>query len=320
MKQVTDLKTRPKKVVSNNKGQAAIEYILLISVIVGLVVGLSSKFKQFSAFTKSYYQDYISCLLSYGELPSLGITEDELKQHLDGSLSTCNVQFKNFTLAEGRPPVNGAGSASSGVRDKRSAAADAETKGSASSSGGSNSNSKNGSDRDKSDSLGGRGGSSGTSASPYKSGAIRRTGVGQNTADSGGSGGEKVTLLDEDEDAKSKAGRRTPGSQRRTIYRYRDKYKAITGEQAEEFIKKSSRTTTKGPQKRTIAKAPNEGGERLGPRVGSVKVPEKPIVEKVEKDEGWGFGKLIKWLLIIGMIVAIVIFFGGQILNYSNSD
>ena len=49
-----------------------------------------------------------------------------------------------------------------------------------------------------------------------------------------------------------------------------------------------------------------------------IKKPSKKKLE--EEDEPWGFGEFIKYLLIAGILLAIVVFLGGQILQFSNAD
>ncbi len=54
-----------------NKGQALVEYILLLVITLILVFSLSAQFIQpLAKFYKNYIGDYISCLLETGELPS----------------------------------------------------------------------------------------------------------------------------------------------------------------------------------------------------------------------------------------------------------
>ena len=90
---------------------------------------------------------------------------------------------------------------------------------------------------------------------------------------------------------------------------------------AEQILNADKGIPKREPVTRTIAKADDNGGNGLGPRVSIVQ-PQQLTTIKAEEDKpvDWGMGNFLKWILIIGMIIAIVIFFGGQILNYSNSD
>ena len=61
--------------------------------------------------------------------------------------------------------------------------------------------------------------------------------------------------------------------------------------------------------------------QTFSPTKKHINPPEaKQIAQKEDTGDVFAFGSMLRWLMIIGMIVAIVIFFGGQLLNYSNSD
>lgn len=307
MKQDIDQKTRRLFLIHQSSGQAAVEYILIVTIAVSLVIALKGAFKGANEFINNYLGTYTACLMEYGELPSLGVQNSDLNKHLSEG-KQCEAQFKNFTLAEGRPPVGGSSAAggragANGKNDKN-----AGNEKSSETDGGSSSSDKNSKDRG----IGAGGGSGAGNTAGI--GSARR---GRNSADGARIGPSKTTLIDE-EDAEGRAGTRTPGRQTRTIYRTRDRYRALTGELAEQIESQSKQTTKRTPTSRNIAKSEGQG---LGPRIGLAKMPDqKVIVIEEEKSEGWSFGNFLKWVLIIGMIVALLVFFGGQIMNYSNSD
>ncbi len=79
----------------NNQGQALIEYVLMLVIIVSLVLMLMTQiFKPFGDFIQSYMGSYVGCLLEYGELPSLGYPEPS---EVDDD-SECNKKFQAGTL------------------------------------------------------------------------------------------------------------------------------------------------------------------------------------------------------------------------------
>lgn len=88
----------------NQSGQAALEYILVTSlttiIILGIIYQLNTAFQ---VWAQSYFGDYLSCLIETGELPNLGEKEAEKKA------GNCNSEHKAFSLAEGRPLIKGAG-------------------------------------------------------------------------------------------------------------------------------------------------------------------------------------------------------------------
>ena len=78
------------------QGQAVIEYILILIMVVSIILGVLYQFNDvFKNFIHSYFGDYIACLLETGELPTLGG---------DGgpNQGVCNAQFKNFNVSSGR--------------------------------------------------------------------------------------------------------------------------------------------------------------------------------------------------------------------------
>ena len=55
------------------KGQAVIEYLLILILVVSIILGILYQFNDaFKKFINGYFGDYIACLLETGELPSLG--------------------------------------------------------------------------------------------------------------------------------------------------------------------------------------------------------------------------------------------------------
>ena len=313
MKQGSKIKTRRLSMLGNSSGQAVVEYILMVAVSISILFALKGAFSSAGEFVDKYVGAYTVCLMEYGELPSLGLSEPDLTQHKSDGGSVCNPKFGQFTFAEGRPPLSGAGGSTTGSRNNQGSQKSTEGSGKNDSNASNLSNRKSTSDSDVATSgLGGPGRSS-----PYTTGSLRRGGSG-GVGDGAGSA-SKVTNIDDPGEVE-RADRRSPGRETRTIYRTRDRYKALTGQMAEDFEKRSAKVTKREPGRQTIAKNTEEGF-RPGPRTNILPVIERKVASVAEGNEsGWGLGNLIKWILIIGIIVAIVVFFGGQILNYSNSD
>lgn len=300
-----------------NSGQAVVEYILLVSIAVAIIFIMKGAFSGMSNFIDNYLGKYTECLMAYGELPTLGIRNDDLKKHLSSDYK-CESGFKPFTVAEGRPPV--AGGSSAGGNGQNSSG-----KGSSNSN---NSSNSNGSSSDPSSAEGGRGdkdavsggnGSGGGSGDQNANTRPRRAGRG--TADGiAGGGNDNQRLIEEEGDEAGGRGRKRKPRESRIIYRERPRYRAVLGDEAEQINKLSTRSSiSRKPTSRSIAKV--EGSAVPGPRSGLMRPPPEKLQEVEEtKGESWGFGAIIKWIFIIGIIVALVIFFGGQLLGYSNSD
>ena len=57
----------------SDSGQALVEYILILVVVITLAIALMTRFsKPFAKWAQFYIGDYIECLLDQGELPALG--------------------------------------------------------------------------------------------------------------------------------------------------------------------------------------------------------------------------------------------------------
>ncbi len=291
--------------LGQKSGQAVVEYILIIAVTLSLIIGLKNTFSQAGKFFENYIGAYTECLMDYGELPSFGVSDKDMKQHLSAGRK-CEVKFEKFSLSEGRSLKSNPGGGSN--------LAAAQSENSSANSGSTSDNSRSQSNQSNS-SGGSSGGGSGGSDN-----RIRNARSVSRTSDGGSNANGKVKTIENEESGDEGSG--SSGSrQSRTIYRDRNKYKAVTGQLAEQILKSDKGIPKREPGSRTIAKADDSSGNGIGPRVSIVPGPQEKVVQLEEdKPADWGFGNFLKWILIAGMIIAIVIFFGGQIMNYSNSD
>jgi hypothetical protein len=132
----------------------------------------------------------------------------------------------------------------------------------------------------------------------------------------------KTKILDNEDDELSKSGRDRKARRRPRSRRYGDydNYHAISG-RAKQEIEKSlkGRTIARKPTAAILKVVADEGSVGPYKKTFTPKVTDK-TAQKEDKNDGFSLAGMIRWLLIAGMIVAIVIFFGGQLLNYSNSD
>lgn len=85
----------PRILIKNSSGQALVEYILLLVVIL-TIVGLVRQFNDsFRNYAQNYFENYLTCLIEAGELPRLGY---------DGDTNTvCDDEYVPFTPLQGRP-------------------------------------------------------------------------------------------------------------------------------------------------------------------------------------------------------------------------
>lgn len=305
-----------------------IEYVLLLVVIVGLILASAKIFKTIDQGMQKYIGDYFVCLMEYGELPTLGVSDQDLKKHVGGQGRKCDNQFDAFTFENGRPATAGGGT-SNGNNGNSSQNGNGRN-GSASDNGrgGNTGDSSANRDRKESGSGGddtgdgsdlmarGRSGSGSSSRRPE----VRRAEKSYATLDGGANEQSNIKVIEEDgdgDDSKERSKRRRP---KKTQIGYADKYRAIGGKALQEIERTQRRRATVRKPTSTVLKINADEG-LSGPYRKTVTPPErKPDAEIKDKESGFGFGAFFKWLLIAGMVVAIIVFFGGQLLNYSNSE
>ena len=334
MKQDQKLPLKIKGQATSKSGQAVVEYLLLAVVTVGLILGMKSVFTKLNDGANKYMGDYIVCLMEFGELPTLGVAAQDLNKH--AGASACDSKFAAFSLDEGRPSVGGGAGQTGGTGSSSTNSNNASNSNSNTNRNGSDKNSN--SNNSKSDGSGdggsaselakaGSGGSGSGSGnkSTNKSGQVRRssTTYGTNDGGSGDSGRSRVIDEDGDDDSSGPGGKKNRRQGRRgrnyTTY-YGENYRAITGGKAfDAFSKQLKKTQARKPTS-TIRSIAKEDGRFLQSNRKEItpQEPRKPLVQSTDDDK-FTFGNLIRWLMIAGMVIAIVIFFGGQIMNYSNS-
>jgi hypothetical protein len=282
------------KIWRDDAGQAVIEYILILTVMVGVILGgLYQLNTSFRAWADSYFGDYLACLLESGELPALG----------GRAGGECGQLYKSFTLGEGWAPNNeskpviigGGGAGYNGG-----------------SGGGLGSSSGSGGGPDESDFAGG---GSGGSSIAYQ-GRIRSPNL-----RSGQEARFRVPPRGGGASGESEDGGRLGGAQ----------LTDLSGYKSGETIRISVRNSA-GFQKSRRQREKTEENERTGLAVSSIQTEGKKSEQqliKVDRTaanedaapdiEEFTFGKLFRYLLIAALIIAIVIFIGGQALQVSKS-
>ncbi|MFS4458860.1 hypothetical protein [Bdellovibrio sp. HCB2-146] len=269
--------------LNNNSGQALIEYVLILVITVSLVLALIYQvFKPFQNFIQSYMGSYVQCLLETGELPSFGYGEAAINEE------GCDAKFAAASWNKGRPPIGTGGNTGNNQSSSSQNSGSSGSDSSSGSGGGSyaGSNSRNG-------------------RSMFRAPRSAPRGVGEATT------GGKVVEIALDGNG---AGGFFKGSTGGGYVRPARKITAvgITGLTEEE--------------KKKLAKKAENGGKQMVVQGGltppvkkiAVKKPEpKPQVEAEES--GFTIGNFIRILFIAALIIALVIFIGGQALQMSKS-
>jgi hypothetical protein len=262
------------------QGQALVEYILILVVTLTLVIGVATKLiPQLSDFMQNYAGAYVECLLETGDLPYF-ITNNPN--------SECSIENMR---ASGRLPqssnVAGGGSGSGSNRGSQNSTPPPS----------SNSNS---------------GGSSGTSSTPQPR-------VGANTgADSastgsgqGGSGGTGDRFQAPNTDAQNRANNSSGAGVPYAIQE--DNGRGITGVVK---IKNPNASENDDKPKPSLKTNKNEGGNELRKTAFSAPINKKEtkdLSSEANLDLGFQFGKYLRYLMIGGIILAVIIMVGTQI-------
>lgn len=262
--------------LKNQRGQAIVEYILILVATVGLILGgiyqLNSAFK---AWANNYFGNYLACLLETGELPTISGG--------GGNGGLCNEIFKPFSLAEGRPLVSNykapEGTSTSSSRSRGS--------------------------REGSRSAGGGGGYSG-GGGRFTAGRSKSS-----SPSSAGGGGKKSSTL-------TNTGNIKPsdyGVSGRTTYRRQDAGIRTRLDNRVAFENEQDR-----PLKRSVAgwaKPPGEGNGK-SPRIRLKKTDLKKK-QGPEADTSLTLPNFLRFLVIAGIIIALIVFLGGQGLQIGKS-
>ena len=321
MKQVLSSKKYFRRIylVNQRGGQAVVEYVLLLIVSVSMLFLFKKVVTGLDDFMYSYMGKYISCLMEYGELPTLKSTETSLNQHNEGGGGkTCDSKFNGFSLTEGKSSTrlssgSGGNREGSGRGDSKSSrasqAADPKNNTTADAA-------KNKPEKDSSRSSGESG-----SKSPYANGSIQRSSGGNsvNTADNGASSvsQDKVRVINQDESDDSRRNRFGDSIKgNRTIYE-RTQYRAVTGQQLDELQRQNK--TLRAPTSSVLSGTDDE--YRMGPRKSTINPPEiRAVAAEQQDDNQMNFGYFMKWLIIAAMGIAIFLFFGSQVMSFMNSQ
>lgn len=313
------------KLATSRSGQALIEYVLLLFVSIVLLMGARMMMVGIKDFMEGYMGKYVRCLMDYGELPTRGIDVDELKKNEMGNYN-CAKQF-TFNVKTGFQSNADAGSFTEGNGGSGSSSSSSKAQNS-------NSKSESDSDPDKSNSDGT---TSGASLSDVASRERNRRTRGPTAASDSASGNElssakasRLRSVDGEDDSETSSSRIIGEAEPKNASSAADsemarsgraRYRALSGEMAEQIEKNSKRAQTNSKSKTAAPVVLSEEEGRLGPRKSSVALFErKPQQVEEEVEAPFSFGNVFKYVIIIALVIMIVIFFGGQILNYSKSD
>lgn len=287
----------------NEDGQAALEYVLVMVVVITIAIAFSSKvIKPMGAFIQDVMGTYVSCLLETGELPKLG--NQETKK--DSCSAVYNSAF---------------GALKQGIKSGNF------SKSNSSPNGNSNSD-RSGSNSNKSKNLnnqnGSKSGSSGGDSSSY-AGSASRGGSSKIPSRSGASsGGDGAGSQYEYQDSKIKSLPQRQGNSRsnnsfnRNSGSYGNQSKTVVINMQDLSEKDVAKLTG---NKTSVKEISISGGESQSNAVKKKKITIQNRQSEVNAEdievEPIGFGDYARYLLIAAIIIALVVFIGGQAFQMS---
>lgn len=281
---------------SNQSGQAMIEYVLLLVITIALIFMAKGLFTNLNQFMTGYVGGYFKCLMDYGELPSLGVEDKDLRKHTSEGYQ-CKIGT-NFQAQQSNPtPVKVSGTTANNTKPVGS------TKATAGRRGNSALNEKSNSEKDRARRLRGRslaGDDSGSDVN-FRS---RSSSYAAGDLDDVEGGGSRQT--------------RIGGSP----YAVNQPKKT----EAKGLLENKNAKRTTNSRILVLNKPNSKESENLsyGPKNKKTKLipPERKLssTEDSSKESEFSFGYIFKWLMIAAIAIVIFILFGSQILNYSKSD
>lgn len=276
---------RPKtSILMNQSGQGITEYILVLFVIVMMILG--GMYQLNTAFEKwahNYFGEYLACLLETGELPAIG--------GAPGDSGICNELFNPFDLANGRTKklAEGGNGGGGGGSDN--------PRGGSGSGGGVR---ETGSSRGRSSFAGSRGayGNSGgfnssknsRAAASNKKSKSKYTGSTDSSLPSGAGYNNSRNRMGRERYV-SVNGRRIVDTEER-------------GTESRQAGKASQRDPTGATKQNAIHVNKSDSGKD----------------QKQQDDEPWTFGSFLRFLIIAAIVIALVLFLGGQALQISKGS
>ncbi|MFK8136838.1 MAG: hypothetical protein AB8E15_00630 [Bdellovibrionales bacterium] len=308
-------KTRhSKKILGNQSGQGAVEYILLLFIVVTLLGGGLYQFHDaFRNFSQAYFGDYLRCLLETGELPALGYEQDGI----------CNAEFQAFSLASGRPAIPGSGSGggsgfSGGNNSNRGSSSGGRGVGGRDSS--SNSSARSGSSSGEASSRVPRGTGSGNGMETRSLGRqspSRESSVSSDSNRLRKGRFQRVAQNKEKKDKNKKPKRRGGTANANQIY---EASYANSSRLQRRYVAANLDDEELAEAREINGSNVSAGVDGAGGRSQKVPIKKKRKAASLEEAKpSLGFGDYLRYLVIAAILIAMLLFLGGQLQSISKS-
>jgi hypothetical protein len=264
------------------RGQGTFEYILIVLIMVILILSLLYQFhSSFRIYAEAFFDGYVRCLLEVGELPGTG--------------SVCSQSYTAFDPKSGKALLKdnipdgggGSGGGGGGKNGAKNGAKKPSTKGG------------------ETLARGGGGGGGGGSGSRGRSGGFQ-------------SHSEPIGTIGGSDDSSSSDKSSSPGASSRT----RSIGQVAGKGSASSFVMETASESSVDdgrPAAKSTGKKKTAGNEGLKPVKSTEKIDRKPAKVMEDDTQGFSVGGFIRLLFIILIVVAMVVFFGGQLLQISKS-
>lgn len=271
---------------SNQSGQAVLEYILVLVVLVAIILGgLYQVNTAFKVWAENYFGSYLSCLLETGELPALGG---------GGSAGACDEIYEPYSFDKGRPLLaSNSGSGGNNSSSSSSSKASQSPSDSASSS----------AQAGVRDSSGGSSGSSQINpSSRFMAG--RRSGPNNEVGSSKKASGTSYTGS-------------TDGSIPMSFFNNGDngRFRVANQEIGLDFSMDKERERKQLKTAEGIKKSDDVSQDRARKKANPMRAPAAKT--QLTDDQGLTFGSYLRYILIAVIIIALVLVVGGQLLQAS---
>ena len=278
--------------LKHNEGQTVVEYVLVLTAVLIVVLGTVYQLNQnFRNYAQNYFGAYLTCLLESGELPNLGIDQDPN--------SFCDTEHVPFSVALGRPSIEGANTDS----DSNSAS---NNQGGGGSAGGD-------------DSGGGDGSEAGANQSGRAANFSQPGALGSNaslrpsriTVDPNESGA--------DNEENSESGGVTTRNVRRSYNNPTTRQDSINQQSGRPRFFAASQIEQEEVQGQSIrGEVDGEEGQVLRKKKIEQEIPQRKVAT-LDEEEGLGLGNFIRYLIIAAIIIALLLFLLGQLLQIQKS-
>lgn len=289
-------KSHSKSSVRSNLGQGLVEYILILSVTVIIILGLAQRlYKPLGDFVESFMGTYVACLLETGELPRFGTDEPSSGECRPPAMG----EGETVDVAEGRPVGEGRQ-----VGEGRPIGEGREV----------------GEGRPVGDGRGAGAGGLGGGRFGNRRTTVGAAGAGGGDGGSGRGGRTRRVEIALEGGGSGSFFSSQQGGGGRSIYRRGDRYVAVTGAMAEEIERRQPQRNQAGNNRQRV-----EAG------TGGVEVamPKRQLVQQTQNrnrgptsDDEIGtldISQIVKYILIAGIIIILLVLLGGQALQLSKS-